>query len=380
VQRDFAADIIEMRVIARKFMRALGTVFELAHTLSDLTGVTFDVTAVASAAQTLAQALTTARTLAKELERTGIGELTRTTSKETDLDLAAALTLAGIIRDAKDYTNALTQTIESIRLIRVSDEVRDRDLVQVLQRLSSVAADAAELDHSFENRAFTNIDLSSTGDIDNTLSNASNQLREVARSAFNLANELDSASEIARRLASARQDLAGAPAALLEFASQLAAAFSAGDLLRAEAMAKSMSELFHNLNEMCESASELATVHDTAEALKARSLIAQLDKLERVFNFARTRNIKRLITDDVSRALDQIVRLAVTPIDASSADLRHLKFSDLDELEGVIWTPSTKWPVGIASEVSARSDEIRPRVYRVRGGNERDPLELAVGV
>ena len=45
-------------------------------------------------------------------------------------------------------------------------------------------------------------------------------------------------------------------------------------------------------------------------------------------------------------------------------------------LVGVVWTEETAWPPGIADQVRARSRAIRPGVYRVCGGSERDPSEL----
>jgi len=44
---------------------------------------------------------------------------------------------------------------------------------------------------------------------------------------------------------------------------------------------------------------------------------------------------------------------------------------------GVIWDETTAWPPGIADQVRAASQEIRPGVYRVGGGAERDPAECA---
>jgi len=63
-------------------------------------------------------------------------------------------------------------------------------------------------------------------------------------------------------------------------------------------------------------------------------------------------------------------------VDASGADLSALDLTDISVLAGVVWTEETAWPPGIAAQVRARSREIRPRVYRVCGGSERDPSEL----
>ena len=380
VQSSDVAQIIEMRLIARDLIRALGKAFEVAHTLSDLTGIIFDIETVAAAAQNLAQALSTVVTLVKALDRAGTDELTRAFNKGADLDLVNALAIARTLRDANDRAKELTRIISGIRLPHVPIDANDWDLTRVLQRLSPIPADVSELAHRVQNRDFTDTGLSSVDHIEDVLNSAGGQLTEVARSAVNLANELDRASGIARQLASAQRELASVPTDLLEFADQLAREFDTRELSDAHTMARAMSELLHTLSEISESASVLARSRSMNEALKARSLVTQLDNLEIVLNFALAKNVKRKIVDNASRALEQIVRLAVTPIDASSADLRRLRFGDLDELEGIIWTPDTKWPAGVTDEVRARSDEIRPRVYRVRGGNERDPLELVVGV
>jgi len=63
-------------------------------------------------------------------------------------------------------------------------------------------------------------------------------------------------------------------------------------------------------------------------------------------------------------------------VDASGADLSALDLTDISVLAGVVWTEETAWPPGIAGQVRVRSREIRPRVYRVCGGSQRDPSEL----
>jgi hypothetical protein len=380
VQPDDAPQIIEMRLIARDLIRALGKVFEIAYALGGLTGIVFDIEPVAAAAKSLAQALSAVVALLKALDRIGAAGLTRAFGKETDLSLVNALAIARTLRNSNIRVDELTRIVNGIRLPRAPIDANEWDLTRVLQRLSPVPDDVAELTNSVDSRNFSDSGLSSIDRIENVLSSGSGQLREVARSAVNLANELDRANVIARQLESAQQELADVPANLLEFADQLAREFNSHELSRAYTMAQAMSELLNTLDGIRESASIIARASDVNEALNARILVSQLDNLEMTFNFARTKNIKRRTVDNVGRALEQIVRLAVTPIDASSADLRHLSFGDLSELEGILWTPDTKWPARSADEIRARSDEIRPRVYRVRGGNERDPLELVVGV
>jgi hypothetical protein len=73
--------------------------------------------------------------------------------------------------------------------------------------------------------------------------------------------------------------------------------------------------------------------------------------------------------------LDQ---LAAVQVDASGADLSEVDLPDLDVLDGVIWTPETTWPPGVAHGVRSRSREIRPGVYQVCSGSERDPSKLAI--
>jgi hypothetical protein len=54
-----------------------------------------------------------------------------------------------------------------------------------------------------------------------------------------------------------------------------------------------------------------------------------------------------------------------------------LDIDDVEMVAGVIWDETTAWPPGIADQVRAASQEIRPGVYRVGGGSERDPAEYA---
>lgn len=71
-----------------------------------------------------------------------------------------------------------------------------------------------------------------------------------------------------------------------------------------------------------------------------------------------------------------IYQLALIEVDASGADLSRADFRDLDVLEGVIWTAETIWPPGVAGPIRDRSAEIRPGVFQVRGGSERNPSGL----
>ncbi|MET8142713.1 hypothetical protein ABZU32_20605 [Sphaerisporangium sp. NPDC005288] len=75
-----------------------------------------------------------------------------------------------------------------------------------------------------------------------------------------------------------------------------------------------------------------------------------------------------------ARALTRVLDEAA--VDASGMDLSDLQVPYLDLLVGVIWTQETIWPVEITAEIRARSHEIRPGVYQVVGGNEREDAGL----
>ncbi|MFG2249558.1 hypothetical protein [Spirillospora sp. NPDC048823] len=93
---------------------------------------------------------------------------------------------------------------------------------------------------------------------------------------------------------------------------------------------------------------------------------------------------------DLARDLDAVLSgvrflgnfLVSMEIDASRADLADLELpeSSLAEvLVGVLWDRGTRWPPNMRTLIRARSKEIRPGVYRVQDGTERDPQER-VGV
>jgi len=73
--------------------------------------------------------------------------------------------------------------------------------------------------------------------------------------------------------------------------------------------------------------------------------------------------------DDLHLAtvLNPARELAWIQIDASGVDLSGALFHDLDDLIGVIWTSDTTWPHHVVNEVRARSDEVGPGIYKVRG-------------
>jgi hypothetical protein len=86
--------------------------------------------------------------------------------------------------------------------------------------------------------------------------------------------------------------------------------------------------------------------------------------------------LARGLQEAVGWAEELVGRSHAGEIDASGANLSALDLTDISVLVGVVWTAETAWPPGIADQVRARSREIRPRVYRVCGGSERDPSEL----
>jgi uncharacterized protein YjbI with pentapeptide repeats len=72
--------------------------------------------------------------------------------------------------------------------------------------------------------------------------------------------------------------------------------------------------------------------------------------------------------------------------DLTGADLTRADLSDARlakarlaraTLDAALWTERTTWPDDIADRIRQGSDEIRPGIYRVRGGTEPDRSELA---
>ena len=90
----------------------------------------------------------------------------------------------------------------------------------------------------------------------------------------------------------------------------------------------------------------------------------------------RATDLVRGVQEAVGWAEELVGRFHEGEVDASGADLSALDLTDISVLVGVVWTEETAWPPGIADQVRARSREIRPGIYRVCGGSERDPSEL----
>jgi hypothetical protein len=118
-----------------------------------------------------------------------------------------------------------------------------------------------------------------------------------------------------------------------------------------------------------------ASVLDFTSALTLASacdralLLARV--LDRARELAKVRELARVGISAVARDLDKI------QIDVSGVDLHQLDLPDLDVLTGVVWTEDTTWPPEVADQVRARSDEIQPGVYQVRGGTERGKATFA---
>jgi hypothetical protein len=119
--------------------------------------------------------------------------------------------------------------------------------------------------------------------------------------------------------------------------------------------------------------------HDLASALNlGRDLTPDLGRaLARADALALARNLARTLASDFTSALTRTCELAEREITASGADLSLLAIDDVEMVAGVVWDEETTWPPGIADHVRAASQEIRPGVYRVGGGSERDPAEYA---
>lgn len=123
----------------------------------------------------------------------------------------------------------------------------------------------------------------------------------------------------------------------------------------------------------------------------ARELACTLDRaLDLDFTLDRAGGIARALARDLTPdrtldfdhahacALELIRALDAVALDVSGLDLSRIDLSDPDVLTGVVWSPETEWPLHIAEEISSRSEEISPGVYQVRGGSERDPVNLGI--
>ena len=134
-------------------------------------------------------------------------------------------------------------------------------------------------------------------------------------------------------------------------------------------------------------ASDFAPLLDLVHALdldleddlaRALALARDLDiALARDLDFARARDLARDLILVLDLTSDRAWDLAEREIIASGADLSLLAIDDVEMVVGVIWDEATSWPSGIANQVRAASQEIRPGVYRVKGGSKRDLAEYA---
>jgi hypothetical protein len=77
------------------------------------------------------------------------------------------------------------------------------------------------------------------------------------------------------------------------------------------------------------------------------------------------------------RLADHEAALHGIPLDASGADLSHVKIgADLSVLNGVIWTQQTTWPAETAADVRRQSEVIAEGLYQVRIGTANDRTDM----
>ena len=151
----------------------------------------------------------------------------------------------------------------------------------------------------------------------------------------------------------------------------------ARDLTRASAGDRAL-ETGHaiDLDRTVDLADDLARDLALARGLSRTRDLAEARDLARGRARDRATDLARGLQEAVGRAEELAGRFHAGEVDASGADLSALDLTDISVLVGVVWTAETAWPPGIADQVRARSREIRPGVYRVCGGSERDPSEL----
>ncbi|MGW8877650.1 hypothetical protein [Streptomyces mirabilis] len=73
---------------------------------------------------------------------------------------------------------------------------------------------------------------------------------------------------------------------------------------------------------------------------------------------------------------DHLRRFAEQQVDASGADMSRTDVTDLSLLTNVIWTDSTRWPIGAEPRIRAHSRELVPGVYQVHAGTEREDADI----
>jgi hypothetical protein len=151
----------------------------------------------------------------------------------------------------------------------------------------------------------------------------------------------------------------------------------ARDLTRAAASGRTL-EAGHaiDLDQTVDLAGALASDLALARGLSLTRDLADARDLARGRARDRATDLARGLQEAVGWAEELVGRSHEGEVDASGADLSALDLTDISVLAGVVWTEETAWPPGIADQVRARSREIRPRVYRVCGGSERNPSEL----
>ena len=151
----------------------------------------------------------------------------------------------------------------------------------------------------------------------------------------------------------------------------------ARDFTRASASDRTL-EAGHaiDLDRTVDLADDLARDLGLARGLSSTRDLADARDLARGRARDRATDLVHGLQEAVGWAEELVGRSHEGEVDASGADLSALDLTDTSVLVGVVWTEETAWPPGIADQVRARSREIRPGIYRVCGGSERDPSEL----
>jgi hypothetical protein len=148
------------------------------------------------------------------------------------------------------------------------------------------------------------------------------------------------------------------------------AADSADDLVRDLAIA-------HGLARAVDLAGDLARDLSFAHGLGCVRDLADARDLAGSRARDRVADLVRCMEVVLGCAKELVGRFHAGEVDASGADLSALDLTDISVLEGVVWTEETAWPPGVWDQVKPpRSRVIRPGVYQVCSGNERDPFEL----
>jgi hypothetical protein len=161
-------------------------------------------------------------------------------------------------------------------------------------------------------------------------------------------------------------DLTSDLACALNLASDVAHGF-AKDHATARALDLACQRALHGLLVLAR-ASDLARVHasDLARELGRATVLTRGLCRELDLSLTAARTLTRILTRASVLARILVRLLNRDQVDASGADLSDVEIDHVDALNGIIWTPQTTWPLSIADQVLAYSEEIRPGVYQVQ--------------